>query len=131
VEVNDQVVSQGIVFASIMAGFAFVIAAEIALREPIPKELEFPAFSFLGTGLFGIVAAAAGVFYFGTAQDAAQQSKLGIVFLGAIGGTGLMFLRSILSLFRRRFAGKTLRDFYMLMAAIIALVVLMIWRTYR
>jgi hypothetical protein len=137
VEVNDQVVSQGIVFATVVAGFAFVIAAEIALREPLPKELAESAINFLATGLMGIVTAATGVLYFGNAWGTAQRAdsgnglfELGNGFLLFMAATGLAFLVSIISLFRRRFAGKILRDFYITMAAIIALMALLIVGSY-
>jgi len=110
--VNSDVVSQGIVLLSVLSGFAFVIAAEVALRDPFPEDMQRVAYLFFATGLYCVLTVALGVLYFVQGMGPGWTQGLSFAFAVSFPGSVLVFVLSLVHLFRLRFSGGVRRDLF-------------------
>ena len=120
--VNSDVVNQGIVLASILAGFAFVIAAEIALREPVPQTLRDVSLSFVVTGMLCLTAVAFGILYFAIENNQRGRDNVGYEFILFLSAAGLSFILALSNLFFKRFAKADKRYLVMFAGFLIGLI---------
>jgi hypothetical protein len=69
---NDNVISQGIVLASILAGFGLATAAQIALSSGQSEKRKSIAHLFIASSLFSVTAAILGMIAMGLETDTNQ-----------------------------------------------------------
>src|SRR3954454_520505 len=69
---NDNVLSQGIVLASILAGFGLATAAQIALSSGQSEQRKSIAHLFIASSLFSVTAAMLGMIAIGLETDTNQ-----------------------------------------------------------
>lgn len=127
VEINDQVVSQGIVLLSVLTGFAFVISADIALREQNPNKIHNVAFLFFGVGMISLIGVTSGIVYFATSNNPKRQEEASGYFLILLLATGLIFLLALIALFRRSFEKPLFKEFIGMMAMMITILILVLY----
>jgi cytochrome bd-type quinol oxidase subunit 2 len=83
--VTTDVINQGIVLASILAGFAFSITAQVIMGEDKSKNAQRLSYQLLGVGLVCLFAVVIGIVYLASVDDAADHRVRGYAFLGSLG----------------------------------------------
>lgn len=101
-EITEDVISQGIVVISILAGFSFAISAELLMRRSLPKVTEKIAAMFAIGGLASIVTALIGIMYFGSPHLPAQRGDSASTFLALLLGSISWFIYTFLYLVTER-----------------------------
>ena len=128
-EINADVISQGIVLVSVLAGFAFFIAADIALRDGMPKPMEHVALFFFTTGLVLIFTASIGVIYFANDANKPIQRQYGMVFLLFLVLSVCAFIFSLHQLLHAKMSSATYSALLILMIATLFLIVVAVFVT--
>ena len=121
---NSEVISQGIVLLGVLAGFAFVIAAEIVLRDPKPEKLERIASNFFMVGLVSLVTVEVGIVYLALAGQPEKQESPARIFVFGLAACGVIFVLALLSLFHARFSGGARRQMLFATGAVIVMAIL-------
>jgi hypothetical protein len=122
VEITEDVISQGVVMVSILSGFAFFIAAEIALRDGTPEHMERVALWFFGTGLVLFFTAALGIIFFANDGNKSIQQQYGIVFLFFLVVSVCAFVVSLHQLLRAKMSPASYVALVILMVAVLFLI---------
>lgn len=122
-QVTPDVVSQGIVFSTILAGFCFVIATEIALREPVPETLGELAAIFFAVGITAMMGAGFGIIYFADVGNPKHQNYIASIYLLTLALISLMFVIALGFLFYKRFSGKRRTQIFIVLISIIAYII--------
>ena len=128
-EINADVISQGIVLVSILAGFAFFIAADIALRDRTTKPMEHVALFFFATGLVLVFTASIGVIYYANAANKPIQRQYGMVFLLFLVLSICAFIASLHQLLREKMSSATYGALLILMIATLFLIAVAVFAT--
>jgi predicted membrane channel-forming protein YqfA (hemolysin III family) len=121
---TDDAINQGIVLAGVLTGFAFVIAAELALREVRVKQSERLAYGFFLVGLSCLTAVAVGILYFANEPGTNDQRLLSIVFFILLTLGALIFLYTMAELIRLNIQEREER--FALLLAIVGSVLLIL-----
>lgn len=101
--VNDGVISQGIVFAAILVGFSFSIAAQLLTAEVSRPGSHNSAIALFISGIVCLCAVGIGIVYFANEKQVEDQKNLGYSFVLLLvyalvmflGGMGRMFMSYI------------------------------------
>jgi hypothetical protein len=100
-DVNDDVLSQGIVFASILAGFSFSLAARLVVSKRAQKTDQVIAGGLFDAGFISLTAVAMGIVQFATQDHSDDVETIGWIFIGLLLYAAGTFIIAMTRMFRK------------------------------